>query len=245
MTILDEDFPGTLQFLCTECNVNKTAKKVEIVIQRSNGCDGPISCMIKTMALHADNALGTNAVEFDDYLPMHEKVQFDHGETEKVVKIQLMGDNETNVNGEKKGETIDHDTNSEKDDLPDLMFKVMLLNPQPEGVKISKKNICIVRISQKDEGSAEEESEKLLEYFLQVREPSWGQQFKNAVMLGPQVDSDNLIIDTVSLGEALFHFATIGWKFIFAMVPPPKWHGGYPAFAAALVFIGVLTAIVE
>lgn len=55
--------------------------------------------MIKTMALQENNALGTNAVEFDDYLPMHEKVQFDHGETEKVVKIQLMGDNETNLDG--------------------------------------------------------------------------------------------------------------------------------------------------
>lgn len=125
------------------------------------------------------------------------------------------------------------------------MFKVMLLNPQPEGVRISKKNICIVRINQKDESSAEEENEKLLDYFLQVREPTWGQQFKNAVMLGPQLDGDNLIIDNVTLGEALFHFATIGWKFIFAIVPPPKWHGGYPAFGIALCFIGAMTAVVE
>jgi solute carrier family 8 (sodium/calcium exchanger) len=80
---------------------------------------------------------------------------------------------------------------------------------------------------------------------MQVREPTWGQQFKNAVMLGPQLDSDNLIVDNVSLGEGLFHFATIGWKFVFALVPPSKLYSGAPAFFVALTMIGIITAIVE
>jgi solute carrier family 8 (sodium/calcium exchanger) len=40
------------------------------------------------------------------------------------------------------------------------------------------------------------------------------------------------------------HFATIGWKFVFAAVPPPKMGGGWPAFGVALAFIGIVTAIV-
>jgi len=33
-----------------------------------------------------------NAVEFEDYLPKHEKVTFENGETEKVVSILLMNE---------------------------------------------------------------------------------------------------------------------------------------------------------
>jgi hypothetical protein len=64
-------------------------------------------------------------------------------------------------------------------------------------------------------------------------------------MLGPQVDCDNLIVDNVTLGEGLFHFATIGWKFAFAIVPPSRYYSGIPAFFIALTLIGILTAIVE
>ena len=64
-------------------------------------------------------------------------------------------------------------------------------------------------------------------------------------MLGPQVDSDNLIVDNVSLTEGLFHFATIGWKVVFAIVPPARYYGGWPAFVVALGLIGIITGVVE
>ena len=64
-------------------------------------------------------------------------------------------------------------------------------------------------------------------------------------MLGPQVSSDNLIVENVSLTEGLFHFATIGWKVVFAVVPPARYYGGWPAFFVALSLIGIITGIVE
>ena len=85
----------------------------------------------------------------------------------------------------------------------------------------------------------------MLNYFLQVREPTWGQQFKNAVMLGPSIDQDNLIVDHVTLSEGLFHFACIFWKLLFAIIPPTKKGGGWPAFMIALGLIGTITAIVS
>jgi len=36
--------------------------------------------------------------------------------------------------------------------------------------------------------------EKLLEYFLASKEPSWSQLFRNAVMLGPQIDEEDMIV---------------------------------------------------
>jgi hypothetical protein len=40
---------------------------------------------------------------------------------------------------------------------PDLIFKVILDSPEPKGVKISKKNICLVTIVRSDEINKQEE----------------------------------------------------------------------------------------
>lgn len=44
--------------------------------------------------------------------------------------------------------------------------------------------------------------------------------------------------------EALLHFGCIGWKVLFAFIPPCEMGGGWPAFMVALIFIGTITAIV-
>ena len=40
------------------------------------------------------------------------------------------------------------------------------------------------------------------------------------------------------------HFAAIGWKLIFACVPPFRYGDGWVAFGVALSFIGIVTAVV-
>ena len=50
---------------------------------------------------------------------------------------------------------------------PDIMFKVKLEKPEPAGVKISKKNVCLVTISSNEEFDKEEDDKrKLIEYYL-------------------------------------------------------------------------------
>ena len=63
-------------------------------------------------------------------------------------------------------------------------------------------------------------------------------------MLGPSIDEENIILEEVSLSDALIHFVAIGWKFIFSLIPPPSYWGGAACFAVALIFIGIVTAIV-
>ena len=117
--------------------------------------------------------------------------------------------------------------------------------PEPAGVKISKKNICLVTICSGDHHEKEDDDHaKLIEYFMNNQNPTWSQQFKNAVMLGPQIDEDNMILEDITLSEGLGHFATIGWKVFFSLVPPANYNGGYPAFVIALAMIGLVTAIV-
>jgi len=75
VTIIDEDFPGTIAFELSDVSVHKSCDKVDVRIIRQDGSDGTISCMIKTENLSESLASG-NAVEFEDYLPKHEKITF-------------------------------------------------------------------------------------------------------------------------------------------------------------------------
>jgi len=122
---------------------------------------------------------------------------------------------------------------------------VKLDNPTPVGTKISKKNICFVEIVPDDKGIDQEDEiqQKMLEYLLQQKEATWGQQFKNAVMLGPTIDEDNMVEDIGGV-EAFMHFLTIGWKVFFALIPPRRIGGGWLAFIVSLAFIGIVTAVI-
>ena len=75
VTILDEDFPGTIGFENTDIHVSKGQEKVDIVVVRQDGADGTISCMIGTENL-SEIPGPTSAKEFEDYLPLYEKITF-------------------------------------------------------------------------------------------------------------------------------------------------------------------------
>lgn len=52
VTILDEDFPGTIGFQQTDYQVSKNQEKLDILVVRRDGADGNICCMIETEPLH-------------------------------------------------------------------------------------------------------------------------------------------------------------------------------------------------
>lgn len=116
----------------------------------------------------------------------------------------------------------------------------------PNGVQINKQNICFVEIVPDDtEFNKEQEAEfKMLNYLIESRNMSWAKQFKVALILGPSLDAEGDDVDDVDGADALMHFLSMGWKLIFAMVPPPKICGGWAAFVGALAFIGLITLIV-
>jgi len=74
-------------------------------------------------------------------------------------------------------------------------------------------------------------------------ELSWKGQFINACMLHPTKNEDGDIQDVEPM-DAFIHFACIGWKLIFALVPPPHYCGGWACFFGALSMIGICTFVV-
>jgi len=117
----------------------------------------------------------------------------------------------------------------------------------PNGTKLSRRAICFINIEAVDEEAEKAEKaahEKMLEYFMNERDVSWGQQFKIACILGPSIDQDDLIVEEVGCGAAAYHMLSMFWKLFGSFVPPRKMGGGWPAFCIALLLIGIVTTIV-
>ena len=147
--------------------------------------------------------------------------------------------NQKKVVGDEDGE----EENEEEEET--LVFAVRIFDGEM-GAKVSKKNLCIIEIipDTKDISLEKEEEQKnLVKYFMNQDEPNYCQQFLDAISLGPSLDEEGNI-DDVTPGEAIFHFFAIGWKVLFAFIPPRKLLGGWLAFIVALIFIGLVTAIV-
>jgi len=178
VTILDEDFPGTIQFGNTDIRVSKGAKEVEIEVERVDGSDGTIGCMISTEPLTMEPS-PQSAQEFEDYLPKHEKVTFKHNETSQIINIKLVNDKLGAAEDVKEFKDIADDDGAEEEEGseegdPDLIFKVKLDKPEPVGVKISKKNVCLVTLLRSEEEDKMAKSQrKLIEFYLSMQDPSW------------------------------------------------------------------------
>jgi solute carrier family 8 (sodium/calcium exchanger) len=63
-------------------------------------------------------------------------------------------------------------------------------------------------------------------------------------MLAPTVNEETHEIEDVSGLEAAMHFGSMGWKILFACIPPPRIWNGWLSFIVSLTFIGIVTAIV-
>lgn len=98
--------------------------------------------MVRTEPLVADKFNKVNAIEFEDYLPKHEKIEFLSGESEKLVSIQLVKES---VAGAVEGKAQDigiekrpgdepGNNDDDDDDEEDFgpRFKVVLEKPEPE-----------------------------------------------------------------------------------------------------------------
>ena len=123
-------------------------------------------------------------------------------------------------------------------------FGIQLSNCKPAGAKLSKKSFQIVNIVTDSESKKKQEAlAQLLKKIEDEEETTWYSQFVTACMLHPTKNEDGEITDISGL-DGFMHFTCIGWKLIFAFIPPPHLAGGWACFFGALAFIGIVTAVV-
>lgn len=62
-------------------------------------------------------------------------------------------------------------------------------------------------------------------------------------MLHPSKNEEGEIED-VSTSDCILHFLSIGWKFLFATIPPAHYAGGYLTFFFCLTYIGAIVVVI-
>lgn len=110
-----------------------------------------------------------NAEEFKDYFPFKDTVVFNHGENEKIIYITICKETTKQIESKTLNEIIKEDEISNEEEeggAPDSMFKIVIEKPEPNIVKLSRKNIALVTISEAEEGHEEEDNTKLIQFFM-------------------------------------------------------------------------------
>ena len=132
----------------------------------------------------------------------------------------------------------------EEEEERDEIFGLKLYDADPSAVKISKKDTAVIQIVTDSEKKKQAEAlNQLMERIQREEKITWSQQFKIATQLHPSKNEEGEIED-ISAIEAILHFFSISWKVLFALCPPPHVGKGVPCFLCAILFIGILTAVV-
>jgi len=220
ITIIDDDKPGKIGFTSRFLKSRGIDKLAKLKILRQGGTDGNISVKFRTQEI-LDAKL--KAEPGLDFTPVQGVITFEQGENEKEIMVPILQREALEERGDQ--------------------FEVELYEPTG-GSSLGKKSRVTVEIVGDTEVLRKAKGvEDIIKMMQKERNLSWGQQFKQAIILSPQVDESGAI-DEITGWEATIHFIAIGWKVLFACVPPARYGRGWPSFFISLAFIGVLTAIV-
>uniref|UniRef100_H2Z6E8 Calx-beta domain-containing protein n=1 Tax=Ciona savignyi TaxID=51511 RepID=H2Z6E8_CIOSA len=243
--------PGTIEFTKPSYLVKESIGTAYIPLQRTNGADGVVKVKYRT-----SDVSGKDGVH---YRGKQGTVTFEHGEDVKNIDIEIINDHNT-----KKDEnfqvlvlwilifyTISYIS------LVHKYFSIAVQTPHCKYSNFSA--ICdwliqifqfhcaeccrlstLISYSWEFDGLVRRVVAKTHLKLLKMKlgSQSWSEQFTQAMTVnGGDVES-------ATAGNYVMHFFTVGFKVIFAIVPPPSIWGGWACFGVSLCFIAILTAIV-
>jgi solute carrier family 8 (sodium/calcium exchanger) len=225
VTIIDDDEPGVLgffekrEFSCTE-----DQGTVEITVIRKDGADGIVTVDYSTQ----DGGGEDGAKAGLDYVAKEGKLVFAHQELVQTVKVELI-------------DTQKHDKTAH--------FCIVLTNPGGGALVYKKGGGALATVTISADGELADTVNELTSVMVKRQEAfsvstsSWGEQFLEAFECEGGVDENGNETDPSRL-DYFFHLATIGWKVLFAFIPPTDICGGWATFFVSLMFIGIITALV-
>ncbi|XP_066291717.1 sodium/calcium exchanger 1-like isoform X2 [Branchiostoma lanceolatum] len=214
ITIINDDDPGVLDFTKPSFIFKESAGIASVPVQRTKGSDGVISVKWKTKDMRAVNGR--------DYVGGEGMLEFQHGETEKNIDIQIFDDKDF-----------------EKDE--DFMVE---LSDAAGGAMIGRQRRTVITIVNDDEYNGLVDRVLTIVNVnmdhLQLASSTWGGQFRDAM----NVNGGD--VENATTMDYVMHFLTFGWKVMFALTPPVNFLGGWLTFLVSLMgFIFLLTVIIS
>ncbi|KAL8606727.1 hypothetical protein ACOMHN_018761 [Nucella lapillus] len=223
ITVVDDDDPGEFLFEHPHYHADMKSGKITMKVIREQGIDGKVSLEYSTID---GTAVGGKIVgSAVDYVESHGTINFDHAETTKTVTVEF----NKNAQGPKN-------------------FIVALRNPSI-GAKIGIRSAVVVHLNKETLfriGDGDELMERVGDILDEEEEEevTWGGQFVQAMTVAPEKDDEGNEIKP-KWNHYLMHFLTFFWKVFCALIPPTSVWGAWPSFAISLIFIGIMTTVVE
>jgi solute carrier family 8 (sodium/calcium exchanger) len=221
VTIIDDDDPGNLQFATDDYHVQESCGSVKVEVERVNGSNGVITCEYKT----AD----VTATAGKDYTHVEGVLEFLDSETKKIIEIP-----------------VHDDAAIEKDEK----FTIHIYNATG-GAKFTSstdggadEGLADVHIH--DNPATTEKVNKIMAFYARQAEANkigtanWGQQFTEAIYCNGSAEESA----AASCADKIFHYITVLWKVLFAIIPPTDFLTGKLCFVCSLSMIGFVTAII-
>nr|XP_022330899.1 magnesium/proton exchanger 2-like isoform X9 [Crassostrea virginica] len=219
ITIVDDDEPGEFQFEAPHVYADLSSGKVKINVLREHGVDGKVTMEYSTID---GTAIGGSSLSKDvDYIQSSGTLEFKHQETYKTIEIKI---------------------NKEAKYLPSMgskNFVIALKNPSL-GAKIGRSAV-VCHINKE---SIEDRIAEVIKEEEEDEPVTWPGQFRNAMSIEGGQDEDGNDVPPTFM-DYLLHFLTFFWKLIGAMVPPTTMLGAWPSFVFSLVYIALLTLVIE
>eukprot|EP00756_Hemistasia_phaeocysticola_P021101 Hpha_TRINITY_DN15757_c2_g11::TRINITY_DN15757_c2_g11_i1::g.37618::m.37618/K05849/SLC8A, NCX; solute carrier family 8 (sodium/calcium exchanger) len=236
VTIEDDDLPGDATFTIPFTTVAESKKVVSVLVAREGGSCGDI-----VVNYHTEDGEGDPTIiaqDGKDYNGKKGEIIFHQGEKSKFIEIEIIDDCDYNEKCEHFFIQLDAvevraGSGRRASVAPGIVHpaKVGRLNRiRVDITNDTAHHQMVDRIREKVRSE--------LDIGSKLWTGSWGQQFRDAFSIG----GDGEVLSPI---HYLMHFLTFVWKVIFAAVPPPEYAGGWACFAVALIFIGMLTKMVE
>jgi len=132
------------------------------------------------------------------------------------------------------------DDEFEKDEKFIMDIELLDDEDMKKGAMIGPRSKCTITILNDDDITEAREKIAMLLHLnldkMSVSTTSYMQQFRDAISLDATDDLQHL--------DYVLHFLTLGWKVVFATVPPTNICGGWVTFFVALFYIAIMTMCV-
>jgi len=224
VTVLNDDFPGTLEFDTEEVLAHE-GDHVKVGVCRTAGSAGSIICHYETM--------NDSALEGKDFEHTAGTLSFKHGETHKEIEVKILKSSHHRYEDAER-------------------FRLRLFDASP-GVIFDKLTaggenaaFCDVIISSGAEdtpASCEDRCMRALYHWIDFDRWSvglelWREHARDSLFCcGSMSDQAE-----AGMMDWICHAVSLIFKVVFVLVPPPILCNGWLCFAAALCMIGMVTA---
>ncbi|XP_065194893.1 sodium/calcium exchanger 3-like isoform X1 [Sycon ciliatum] len=215
--IVDDDQPGVFTFDSPRYFTHDGELEMKCTIVREFGSDGVVD--VKYRTLDGSGRGGRDADGDYDYMTQSGTVVFQSRETSKEILIPV----NPKSTGQHKNFVISLRSVSKGASLGDQSASICILGDDDDPI--------VTRVARFISPDEEEEI-------------SWSSQFETALTLQREIGEDGEP-EPIPVRVLVLHFFSIFWKFLFSLIPPRHYWNGWPCFFVSLLFIGIMTAVIE